>query len=121
MNESMINKPNEMQILDIIPPPELHLILGVVNTLIDKMEKEFQADTKLWIRKLRNSRDITHSRSGFNGNACKILLDKVDILRSFCNLGLLKYINTLEKFNNVVNSCFGYELLKGYEEKIKEF
>ena len=37
----MINKPNEMQILDIILPPELHLILGVVYTLIDKMEEEF--------------------------------------------------------------------------------
>lgn len=62
--------------LQIIPPPELHLLLGVVNTLFDKLLAEFEDDATKWARLCNVQREITYGNSGFNGNSCKKLLKK---------------------------------------------
>lgn len=46
----VFKRAEETKILDIIPPSELHLMLGVVNTLINHMTKEYEADADIWIK-----------------------------------------------------------------------
>lgn len=111
----------EKRIIDIVTPPELHLMLGVVNTLYDHMLAEFEDVVLEWTKRCNVTRDITRSGSGFNGNACKTLLKKVDLLRSICPIGCLKYVKTLDNFQSVVKSCFGGSLNPDFSTHILNF
>lgn len=93
-------------IIEIIPPPELHLMLVVVNTLYNYMLKEFQHDAEEWVKSCNVSKDLVNGASAFAGNACKTLLNKIDILREKCNIHCLKYVKCFSDFSNFVNSCF---------------
>ena len=61
----------------------------------------------------------------FSGNDCKKLLNNTDILREICTskcvFSCMKFLDCLEKFKSVVESCFTLDLKSGYEEKICAF
>ena len=107
--------------LDIIPPPELHLLLGVVNTVFTHMLKECENEALAWANDCHVQREIRRGGSGFKGNACKTLLDKVDLLRRSANLAVLKYVQVFDDFKKVVSSCFGNNLSKNYKAHIAAF
>ncbi|CAH0547000.1 unnamed protein product [Brassicogethes aeneus] len=50
MHLPIIAKNDNTMIIDIIPPPELHLMLGVVNTLFNHMLKDFEIDALNWAK-----------------------------------------------------------------------
>lgn len=115
-------KGNDKTFLEVIPPPELHLMLGVVNTLYANMLKDgFGKDATDWAKSCNVEREVTHGGTGFKGNSCKILLNKIDILRSGCSLGCLKYVKVFENFRDVVNACFGKTLDEKFKMKIAAF
>lgn len=101
----MFTEDSNQLVLDIIPPLELHLMLGVVNTVFDHMIEEFKDETMAWAKFCNVERDVTHG-SGLNGNSCKKLLDKLDILRSTWPIGCMKYVQVIEDFRLVVKTCF---------------
>ena len=39
IKKPLLYGPNDMEILDIIPPPELHLMLGIINKIFDSLNK----------------------------------------------------------------------------------
>ena len=86
----ILTSSSDVVILDLIPPPELHLLLGVVNTVFGHMLKEFEMESLKWAKTCYVKRMIVHGAPAFKGNACKKLLDKVDTLRSISSLGCLK-------------------------------
>ncbi|KAJ6639768.1 hypothetical protein Bhyg_12515, partial [Pseudolycoriella hygida] len=120
IHEPIFSGESEKLILDIIPPPELHLMLGVVNTIFDHMLGNFADEAMAWAKSCNVERDVTHG-SGFNGNSCKKLLDKLDILRSKCSIGCVKYVQVLDDFRLVVNQCFGKKLNPEYDKSIDKF
>lgn len=75
------------KIIDFIPPPEPHLMLGDYNKIYDHMLQEIEGDSAAVCHL---NRKTTHGRSAFAGNDCKSLLNKVYVLRSF--VGCLKYV-----------------------------
>lgn len=107
--------------LEIIPPPELHLMLGVVNTLFTHMMKECETESLSWAKSCYAQREITHGSPAFKGNSCKKLLDNIDILRGKQNLALLKYVKAFDDFKKVVSACFGKDLDQNYTECIEDF
>lgn len=108
--------------LHIIPPPELHLMLGMVNTLYKHLLENCEEDAIMWAKECHVTRDVRHNGSSFNGNACKILLDKVDILVSWGrNLFRMGYVEAFRNFRAVVQACFSYNLDEEYKEKIEKF
>lgn len=121
VNEPIISDNIDDLILDLIPPPELHLMIGIVNTLFDHMVKEFGDEAFAWARACYGHRESKKGGHAFNGNGCKKLLDKVDILRSICSIGCLKYVEVFDNFRRVVDSCFGTELDIGFTTYIKNF
>lgn len=121
INPPIFSGDDSKKILDIIPPPELHLMLGVVNTMVDNMEKECEESTESWIRKCNVKREVANGGTGFNGNSCRTLLKKVDILRANGDIRCLKYVETFSKFKDVVDACFGVELDPKYCKKIDSF
>ena len=48
-------------------------------------------------------------------------LFKIDVLMRNCNLGCLKFVQALQDFKAVVDSCFENDLGKDYKEKIAAF
>jgi hypothetical protein len=112
---------NDELILDIIPPPELHLMLGVVNTLFNHMASEFSDAAWEWAKACNVERDVTNGGTGFNGNSCKTLLNKIDILRSGCPIGCLKFVRTFDNFRLVVKACFSTDLDPQYATHINNF
>lgn len=121
VNTPVISSNTDQSILEIIPPPELHLMIGVVNTLYTHMLREFENVAEEWAQTCNVQREVTYGSSGFKGNSCKILLDKVDILRQKCSSSCLKFVKVFADFKSVVNSCFGKELHSDYKSKIEAF
>lgn len=108
-------------VLDVIPPPQLHLLLGVVNTMCKHMSSECEADILRWTKECNVSREFFNGSPSFAGNSCKKLLNEVDVLRSFCCLKCLKYVQCFKDFRAVVDSCFSQNLEENYEKNIFAF
>lgn len=108
-------------ILDIIPPPELHLLLGVVNTIFNHMLQDFNQETLDWAKSCLVERNVTHGGSSFNINLCKKLFEKIYVLRSKCPIACLKYVKALEDFHLVVKACFSQTLQPNFKECIANF
>lgn len=108
-------------ILDIIPPPELHLLIGLVNHMYDHLLKESSDAALLWAKLCHVEKEITNGGSSFNGNACKKLLNNIDILRSNCPIASLKFVKAFDHFQLVVQSCFGKNLDFEFKRHINDF
>lgn len=115
------NTPKDTLVLDLVPPPELHLMLGVVNTIMSYMLIECKLDATEWIEKCHVQQEVTRNGTSFTGNSCKILLNKIDDLRAKCSLESLKYVQVLEDFKNVVHDCFSYNLRPTYKLSCERF
>lgn len=100
--------PNTL-VIDIIPPPELHLLMGTVNTMYTALLKRWPEGAVAWAKACHVEREAIHGGT-FNGNSCRLLLSKVDILRSSCPVQHLAFVAAFHSFGHVVESCFGTEL-----------
>lgn len=116
----IFNAYEDFLIINLIRPLELHLLVGTVNTIYDHMYQEFQEDAERWSKNCHVNRAMTHGLPAFNGNSCNILLQKVDILRRD-SLGCLKYVEVVQRFKEVVDSCFSVKLKENYAEIIDLF
>lgn len=97
-----------------------------MNHLVDNMMKTYEEVTMEWIKECDAERQITYGGTGFNGNACRKLLAKVDNLRRLCNQSennadCLEYVDVLQKFNSVVDECFGMTLKPNFKRSIRLF
>lgn len=124
-NIPIISSEKEKQVTELVPPPELHLMMGVVNALFNNMVKKFENLSEIWAKKCDVSREVLYGNVGFAGNASKKLLNKADVLRELCtstnNFECMKYVKCFEAFKHVVDSCFTTELKEGYVKKIQIF
>lgn len=59
-----------LEIIRIIPPPELHLMLVVINRLYNYMLKEFEQDALQWTKECNVPQELWHGGLRFAGNAC---------------------------------------------------
>ena len=108
-----------MLILQLIPPPELHLLIGPVNTIYEAMNKVWPVSDE-WLARLNVKREEYHGGS-FNGNESLKLLKNLSLLEELSPPSVKGYIDTLNSFNEVIVSCYGTKLLPNYTEKFKEF
>ena len=110
------------EIIDVIPPPELHLLLGVVNKIFDKLQALYKKADLSWAKECGVSNVVTYGQRGFDGNGCNMLLKNVDRLRNpSYNIGCVPFADCLSKFRGVVDSCFGTKLKENYVPMIAEF
>ena len=117
-------------VLDLVPPMELHLMLGIVNGLYDHLDKQLM-ENKCSITATDLSTDLGLKRfqyhgGQFNGNQCKKLLGNISKLKdNLVKAGAYSVgepvLKALEYFNMVVDSCFGQELKSDYQVHIAKF
>ena len=106
-------------VIHVIPPPELHLMLGPVNHLYNELSKVW-SHSERWLNSC-NVKKADYHGGQFEGNECRKLLDNVHKLRELCPPQLRQYVETFDKLNDVVHSCYGNDLLPDYDLNIDEF
>jgi hypothetical protein len=119
VHPSIVNGQNEKSVLELIPPPELHLLIGPVNTMYFGLKKVW-TDCDKWLKKCNVQQEAMHGGS-FNGNNCRTLLKKIDDLQAMCPIQCLPYVAAFRSFSKVVSSCYSNDLNPDFENHILDF
>ena len=120
VNEPLLQVADDELILLLIPPPELHLLMGAFNTLYKEMKKIWPAvDT--WTEKLYMKPTGFHGSDNFIGGDCYRALRNIDLLAAMCPLVILPFVEALRKLLLVVESCFGAVLQPRFRDHISAF
>ena len=110
-------------ILDVIPPMELHLFLGIVNHLFKNL-LDLWPGLKEWPTLLHIQFQPYHG-GHFADNECHKLLQNLDILQRLaektCAYQAFGFIETLRHFKEVISSCYGTTLQEDLKDKIHHF
>ena len=112
---------NELM-LHLIPPAELHLLIGPVNTMFKELEFLWPDGSEAWAKSCHAYKEGLHGGE-FNGNSCMRLLheDSVKLLETMIPAEHLAYVEAFRTFGQVVQSCFGYFVLPTFREDIDKF
>ena len=106
-------------VIHVIPPPELHLMTGPVNTMFNGLEAVDDAKSKEWLKSCNVKKTEFHGGQ-FTGPDSRKLLKNVNKI-SDPSYKVEKYCKAFNAFNEVVESCYGDELKDDYALKIKKF
>lgn len=107
------------QIINVLPPPELHLMLGAVNTLFSAMLEKWPPIAMEWAQKCNVEREALSRH-----NSCRKLLRNVDFLEELCSIKqpqCVVFVKAFRTFNIVVSACFGMDLDPNYVQYIDAF
>ena len=108
-----------------IPPPELHLLLRVVNKIFKELQAAVPSVASAWLDKIGIVQPQLHGGE-FTGNMCRRLLKHVACLqdigrRSSQHVLINRFATALSAFNDVVTHCFGQDLHPEFEASIHHF
>ena len=106
----LIEESGETLVIDIVPPPELHLFEHIVTQITDVLMAEES------IKKFLIGKTVTrhgYNGGGFDGPNCRKVLSCLDELITIAPLLMIPCIETLRKFKigmQSVNYFFTYSL-----------
>ena len=118
----------DQTILEAVPPPELHCMMGAMNHMLELRRKYFETnglEHKLW--KWCDGHGVT--RRGYNGknkldgnNTSQFLSNIMDIKNcSWFPEEAEPILECLLSFRTVKDKCFGWELKEGWRESIETY
>lgn len=126
----LLDQPDGIRVIDVIPPMELHLSLGIVNRLYKELDAKLcelpscSMRAEDWAKRL-SIHQSPHHGGQFAGNCCSKLLQHVDLLQQMLQSSgggaAMPVVHALRSFRDVQRTCFGARLLDGFEEAISEF
>ena len=119
VNEPLITGDDDDRLLEIIPPPQLHLKLGVVNTLLATLHKRWNF-AYTWAANEGIVRENYHGGQ-MEGRMCDKLLTKAHVLEERLPEDLKKFARAMSHFKNVMIACFGDELKPNFLVAIEIF
>ena len=112
--------PDSKLMIDLLIPPEMHLMTGTVNNTLASIDKEWLPKNSLdnWISDVK----LERGQFGLNGNSARDLLNKhLSDLEDSVPLSCLKYVRILQALKEVKDACFSKELLPWYRQSIAKF
>ena len=113
INLPLLNGTDDQFIVDLLPPPELHLHLGITNKLFDTLNERV-GNNKIF--EWANQKNIVRAQYRGSSRVTAIGKSKRCCSRKFAMLCI-----SHGKFNIVRKACFGKQLAPGYKESIEEF
>jgi hypothetical protein len=119
IHPSIITAPPEMLILQVIPPPELHLMTGTVQLIYEGLTRIWPHSAD-WLAQCHVQQNQIHGGS-FTGNASRKLLRSADILAEICPPSALKFVSEFRAFNDIIEACFGAELKPNWSRALCDF
>ena len=127
VNEPLFDAPDDTCVIDLIPIPELHLMLGIVNKILSLLNDEWSKLSGIedraykWCDK-NNIHRLDYRGKDLNGPSCKLLLEKkLQKLRRDLPWCLRHYILVFMAFDKVRMSCFSEVLIPSYKNDIIHF
>jgi len=115
-------------IIQFVPPPQLHIQLGVVNWLYEILESVFERADK-WYKHYHITQSPYHGNK-FEGNACHRLLqeDSLQFLRNMLahekfesDSLAFRVVASMDAFRKLRHLCFTTVLRDGYLDAITVF
>lgn len=101
INKPLIGDDPQTTILDIIPPPELHLMLGATNHIFDALNENWGGNQAYNWGLKHNITRVDYHGGSLDGNNCKRLLEKAELLKEELPDYLKAFAEALVAFNNV--------------------
>jgi hypothetical protein len=121
VHSPMIQGEDKQMLIEIIPPPQLHLMLRVTNKMFHQLQSSFPKVAELWLQKIGLVQPQLHGGE-FTGNMCRRLLNHAPTLHTIGKKSeIIKFATAFAAFNSVISDCFGQVLHAGFEESIKKF
>ena len=114
--ECLIKAGASEEVFGVVPLPELHLLIGVVNYLLKLLITCFLG--VLEVLKAHSIFRHGYNGGGLDGSSCKKLLQKLENMRSAVPVDLQPVLYTLDTFSLVVDGCFSRKLINNYESQI---
>ena len=116
-------------VIELVPPMELHIFLGMGNALFKQLQEGMNAmfwksTLTLWMKQI-NVKQSKHHGGQFNGNSMVRVSQGVNQLRTLLGRDLQKsqklalVIKTLQQLDAVRESCFGQTLDDDFEKEIR--
>ena len=104
-----------------IPPPQLHLHLGIPNLVMDVIILLWGLEEVLaWAKRNYIMRRGYHGGQ-FDGNNAKKILERLDDLEASCPSSCAPLVHLLRSFKPIVSGCFGQSLDPSFHELISSF
>jgi len=120
---------SDLLVVDMFPPEELHIVLGITNDFFKNMSEisngAWKDEVDNWAKVALSRREGYHGGQ-FEGNQCKKLLDNIGFFEdSYGNPRipqLAPFIVALKAFNEVRQKCFSSSgVSPDYKEVIQKF
>ena len=121
INESLLRGPEDTTILSSLPPPELHLLMGLVNWVLELL---YQVVSKYNLHKRMRKKGISfrgYQGGGLDGGNSHLFLKHLQYISEGTSSQAQPIFDVLAKFMVVVQSCFSLDLASDFREDIKEF
>ena len=115
----MFTEDLEVLVVDKCPPEELHCLQGFVNhTFYKGYAKEIGLERALQFPKMINAVASDYHSNVFEGNGCREILKKADMMANRKILGddisplrVSKYIRVFKAMDKIVELCFGIKVV----------
>lgn len=117
----LIDADDSELVLNIIPPPELHLMLGISNKLFDELNAAWGDNNAYKWGARYNIFRVDYRGGSLLGNQCDKLLKLTKQLKIDVPPQFQKFVTALSDFNDVKTACFGKLLDFDFNSKIIKF
>lgn len=96
IHDPLVHGKDDDRILDICPPPPLHINLGIVNAVFQAVEKKCPDWADLWVHKAQ----VRHQQRayGFTGRACHSLMRSAAILQENVELKSYFHVSNISEY-----------------------
>ena len=130
INPALLQGPPDLQVIEFLTFPELHVMTGTVGHLVNNMIKAFPEGEELITNYMKdqNISWCAYHPGTFEGNQARKFLkfsEKLLVpakkLPFSSQYKAIEFISTIMQFNKVVVACFGQELRQNFRETITKF
>jgi len=116
----LMNDPDEIMTMELVPPGELHLMTGVCNNTIAVIDKHWVPEGSVydWLR----VKGLSPGQFGLVGNGCRDLLNlHLSTFRLAAPDSCEKFIDVLAAFKDLKDAMFGKKLYPWYKSSVATF
>ena len=126
VNEPLFSEPDATEVMDVFPPMELHIFLGVTSRIFNFLCNEMEQLAIAWLKDLHLEKCVYHGSTSFNGRACRTLVQNFARLEGLCpyddsRFRAQLFVQAFRTLDSVVASCFGNTLSDSYSDDIDVF
>ena len=115
----LISAPEKEKVISVVMLPQLHLMMGVVNHLVNHAVKFDQNIIK--VLKQHNIFQHGYNGGGLDGNNSAEFLRKIELFYDDILPVLQPVLDVLLLFRDIVNGCFSWNLSEDFRERISNF